>query len=76
MNGRHEKYPRPLLTIHEVADVIGVHESTVRRWINEGALRAFKFRRVVRVPAEEVENLCTASHGESATREDPAKSGR
>ena len=32
-----------LLTIHDVAAIIGVHHCTIRRWVNADKLDAFKF---------------------------------
>ena len=52
-----DRYPRPLLTVQEVADVFRVSDSTVRRWIDNEDLRAMKLGRVVRVPAEEVDRF-------------------
>jgi len=42
--------PRPpaLLTIKDVAAILGVHGRTVRRWIEEGSLRALRFGRTGR----------------------------
>ena len=39
----------PLLTIHEVAELLKVREATVRAWINDNDLRAIKFGREWRV---------------------------
>ncbi len=33
---------RPMLTVHEVADLLKVRESTVRAWIHDNTLRAVK----------------------------------
>jgi len=46
-----------LLTLHEVADVMKVSESTVRRIIREGRLKAYKIgkRGQIRVKKEELE---------------------
>ena len=30
--------PRPVMTVAQVAHVVGVHESTVRRWLRHGQL--------------------------------------
>lgn len=46
---------RPLLTIHEVADLLKVKESTVRTWIKDGDLRAVKFGREWRVVQKDLE---------------------
>ncbi len=46
---------RPLLTLHEVADLLKVKEATVRTWINQGGLRAIKFGREWRVAPKDLE---------------------
>ena len=47
---------RPLLTIHEVAGLLKVKESTVRTWIKDGDLRAVKFGREWRVIQKDLES--------------------
>jgi len=37
---------KELLTIREVAELLGVHQQTLRRWDNEGKLKAFRIGRV------------------------------
>jgi excisionase family DNA binding protein len=32
----------PMLTVREVASILGIHANTVRRWSEEGKLRAFR----------------------------------
>lgn len=34
---------KELLTIGEVAEIFGVHPETLRRWDNEGQLKAIRF---------------------------------
>lgn len=46
---------RPLLTLHEVAELLKVKEATVRAWINDGALRAIKFGKEWRVAHKDLE---------------------
>ncbi|WNK00625.1 helix-turn-helix domain-containing protein [Thalassospiraceae bacterium LMO-JJ14] len=46
---------KPLLTIHEVAALLKMRESTVRAWINDGQLRAIKFGRDWRVAQRDLE---------------------
>lgn len=48
---------RPLLTLHEVADLLKVKEATVRTWINNGNLRAVKFGREWRVSHVDLETF-------------------
>lgn len=46
---------KPMLTIHEVADLLKMKEATVRTWINDGSLRAVKFGRDWRVAVKDLE---------------------
>jgi len=46
---------RPMLTVHEVADMLKVKESTVRAWIHDSELRAAKFGRDWRVAFKDLE---------------------
>ncbi len=46
---------RPMLTVHEVADLLKVKESTVRSWIHDASLRAVKFGRDWRVAQKDLE---------------------
>ena len=52
---------RPMLTVHEVADLLKVKESTVRAWINDRTLRAIKFGREWRVPFKDLEAFVNAN---------------
>lgn len=38
-----EQQPDQLLTVGDVAGIIGAHESTVRHWIRSGELKASRF---------------------------------
>lgn len=51
-NGRNEF----MLTVRQVASLLGVHPDTVRRWCNEGRLRYYQFnpRGRRRISAEDV----------------------
>jgi len=44
-----------MLTVHEVADMLKVKESTVRAWIHDSELRAAKFGRDWRVAFKDLE---------------------
>ena len=46
---------RPMLTVHEVADLLKIKESTVRTWIRDESLRAIKFGRDWRVAYKDLE---------------------
>lgn len=51
---------KPMLTIHEVAALLKMRESTVRSWINDGQLRAIKFGRDWRVAQRDLEVFLNA----------------
>ncbi|WP_206420033.1 helix-turn-helix domain-containing protein [Minwuia thermotolerans] len=46
-----------MLTIHEVAELLKMKETTVRGWINDGSLRAVKFGRDWRVAFKDLERF-------------------
>jgi excisionase family DNA binding protein len=46
---------KPMLTVHEIADLLKMRESTVRAWIRDGDLRAFKMGRDWRVSVKDLE---------------------
>ncbi|RED52156.1 helix-turn-helix domain-containing protein [Aestuariispira insulae] len=47
---------KPMLTLHEVAELLKIKESTIRSWINNGQLRAYKFGREWRVAQKDLES--------------------
>lgn len=51
---------RPMLTTHEVADLLKVREATVRAWIHGGDLRAIRCGREFRVAVRDLEAFCDA----------------
>ncbi len=59
---------KPMLTVHEVADLLKVKESTVRIWIHEQDLRAVKFGRDWRVAQKYLEAFVKA-HANRAPQE-------
>ena len=48
---------RPMLTVHEVADLLKVKESTIRTWIHDSDLRAVKFGRDWRIAQKDLEEF-------------------
>jgi excisionase family DNA binding protein len=51
--------PTSMLTVGEVARMLQIHENTVRRWSNQGILKAYRFgkrgdRRFVKAEVEAV----------------------
>ncbi len=51
---------RPLLTTHEVAELLKMKEATVRKWIRDGELPAIQFHREWRVSMRHLEEFVTA----------------
>ena len=51
---------RPMHTVHEVAALLKVKESTVRSWIHDGSLRAVKLGRDWRVAHTDLEAFVDA----------------
>ena len=50
----------PLLTLHEVADLLKMKEATIRHWIHEGSLRAMKFGKEWRVAQRDLDDFLDA----------------
>lgn len=48
-------------TVQEVAEKFKVSDRTVRNWIEEGKLEAFKFGREYRIPETSIQALLQAS---------------
>jgi len=40
--GRENEIPQKMLTVKELASILNIHSSTVRRWEKEAALRAYR----------------------------------
>ena len=62
---------RPLLTVHEVADLLKVKESTVRTWVHDASLRAIKFGRDWRVAQKDLEAFLEARANRPPDRTGP-----
>ncbi len=45
------------LTIKEAADYLKVHPETIRRWVKEGKLPAYKGPKIVRFKKEDLDNV-------------------
>jgi excisionase family DNA binding protein len=43
-----------MLTVKEVAEMLGVSRNTVYSWIKEGRIKALKFKRIIRIPEKEI----------------------
>jgi excisionase family DNA binding protein len=57
---------KPLMTVHDVADLLKVRESTVRSWIKDRDLRAIKLGREWRVAVKDLEAFVNAHANRSA----------
>lgn len=51
---------KPLMTTHDVAELLKVSEATVRTWIHERDLRAIRFGREYRVAVKDLEAFVNA----------------
>lgn len=54
---RPEDLNQLFYNIYETADILGVHERTVRRLIKDNELKAFKVGRIWRISREAIEEL-------------------
>lgn len=61
---------QPMLTIHEVADLLKMKETTVRTWVNDGSLRAVKFGRDWRVSQKDLEAFVEERVNRPSTKAD------
>jgi excisionase family DNA binding protein len=50
------------LSVEEIARMLGLHEMTVRRHINQGRLKAIRVGRKVRIRKEDLEEFLRASN--------------
>jgi excisionase family DNA binding protein len=57
---------KPLLTVHEVAEMLKLKESTIRTLIVAKRLRAIKFGREWRVAVRDLENFLNENANRSA----------
>jgi len=46
-----------LLTVHEAAEALRVHDATIRRLIGEGGLEHLRVRGTIRIPVDAIEAL-------------------
>ncbi len=60
----------PMLTTSEVARILNVHINTVRRWSNQGVLKAYRIgsRGDRRFRREDVEDLFSSDGGQEGER--------
>jgi excisionase family DNA binding protein len=57
-------------TVEELSDKLKVSEQTIRMWIREGRIEAYKFGRAHRVPASALQRFLEQSKQTSDTKED------
>jgi excisionase family DNA binding protein len=48
---------RPLMTVHDAANVLQVQEATVRSWIRERRIRAIKLGKEWRIAVKDLEDF-------------------
>ncbi len=48
---------KPLMTVHDAADMLQVKEATIRAWIRDKQLRAIKFGREWRIAVVDLEKF-------------------
>jgi len=62
-NGENPRSMNGLLTVSEVAKLLGVHPNTVRQWSNNGLLKAcrFGYRRDRRFRPKEIERFISSN---------------
>jgi excisionase family DNA binding protein len=65
-------FSQPLLTTHDVAEILRVNEATVRAWIKARDLRAFHIGREWRVAQGDLERFLDAHANRRATTRPPA----
>jgi excisionase family DNA binding protein len=65
MEQEEQEHPREWLTVQQVADVLQVHEETVRRWIREGELPVLDLGRKAgyRIRPADLEAYIAARYG-------------
>ena len=57
-------------TIKEVAEIVGVHSNTVRNWIDNGDLKAYKLGKVIRIRKEDLEAFAKEIDGREDKKEE------
>ena len=57
---RH-RIPSPMLSVHDVADILNIHINTVRRWGDSGIVKVYRIgpRRDRRFQLEDIAHLLT-----------------
>ncbi len=70
-----ERQIRPMLTVREVAELLHIHTNTVRRWSDQGVLRAYRIahRGDRRFRREDVARFLAELNYGAAKNETPSK---
>ncbi len=68
---RRQLVERVTYRVREVAEMLGIHERTVWRWLREGRMRSVKVGGATLVPAAEVARLIHPVPAPTATAPDP-----
>ena len=53
----HKEMKRQVLSVREFSEIIGVPESTIRRWLQKGDIRGTQIGRKWLIPLIEVERI-------------------
>jgi excisionase family DNA binding protein len=65
--------PDEFLTVAEVAATLKLNQQTVRNWIDQGSLPAFRVGRRVRIKRSDFERILEESYSGSPAAGDPSK---
>ena len=68
---RRQPTERLAYRVREVAEMLGIHERTVSRWLREGRLKRVKLGGTTLVPADQVARLIRPTASQPATALDP-----
>lgn len=66
---------KPLLTTHEIAELLKVKEATVRSWIHHQELRAVKLGREFRVAVKDLEAFVNERATRDAVKREDVEAG-
>ena len=66
-NRKDNKFPRGMLTVSEVAEILHVHPNTIRAWSDSGLLKAYRvgYRHDRRFRLQDVDQFLTSTQKKS-----------